>query len=111
MGNARWEKVCLAVMRKRMSQKTAFHRHYDAAISSLARLHIIMNPSSKLTLNSTFKAAFRMAITGEYVHTSDVSNIRPKRDMMVVENIEVLAFLQGKMKNDLQALMFWMHTP
>lgn len=51
-----------------------FHRHYEAAISSLTRLHIITNPSSKLGLNSTLKAAFRMAITGEYVHTSNFPN-------------------------------------
>ncbi|KAF8532300.1 transcription factor Tfb2-domain-containing protein [Gautieria morchelliformis] len=45
-------------------------KHYEAAIASLARLHIIMNPSSKLTLNSTLKSAFRMAITGDGEHRS-----------------------------------------
>ncbi|KAF8589900.1 transcription factor Tfb2 [Ramaria rubella] len=45
-------------------------KYYEAAIVSLSRLHIIMNPSSKLTLTSTLKAAFRMALTGDGEHRS-----------------------------------------
>ncbi|PPQ95459.1 hypothetical protein CVT26_008478 [Gymnopilus dilepis] len=37
---------------------------YDEALSTLARLNILPNSAVKLALNSTFKTAFRQAITG-----------------------------------------------
>ncbi|KAH8118107.1 transcription factor Tfb2 [Phellopilus nigrolimitatus] len=43
---------------------------YENALSILSRLHIIGNPSQKLSLNPTFKTSFRQAITGGGTHRS-----------------------------------------
>ncbi|KAF9475450.1 transcription factor Tfb2 [Pholiota conissans] len=39
-------------------------KQYEEAIATLGRLHILPSSSGKLALNSTFKSAFRQAITG-----------------------------------------------
>ncbi|KAF8526229.1 transcription factor Tfb2 [Hysterangium stoloniferum] len=45
-------------------------KYYDEAVKALSRLHILSTSASKLTLNTTFKAAFRMALIGDGEHRS-----------------------------------------
>jgi len=45
-------------------------KYYEAAMAILTKLHILTTPAAKLTLNSTFKSAFRMALTGNGEHGS-----------------------------------------
>jgi len=71
-------------------------RFYEEAIANLSKLYIISNPSSKLSLNSTFRTAFRMALTGKYV----VLVLESTKQLIIIfaaENIEVLAFQQKRM--------------
>jgi len=45
-------------------------KSYEAALATLARLHITTRSDSKLGLNPTFKSSLRQAITGGGVHRS-----------------------------------------
>lgn len=70
MGEYPREKVTEGYLSDRNSlTKFCATRLYDSALSTLARLHIIGNPSQKLSFNPTFKASFRQAITGGFVVT------------------------------------------
>lgn len=43
---------------------------YEEALKSLSKLHIVSPTGSKLNLNTTFRAAFRMSLTGDGEHRS-----------------------------------------
>ncbi|GJJ09372.1 hypothetical protein Clacol_003594 [Clathrus columnatus] len=45
-------------------------KFYEEALKSLSKLHILSTTGSKLTLNTTFRTAFRMALTGDGEHRS-----------------------------------------
>ncbi|OCB84735.1 transcription factor Tfb2 [Sanghuangporus baumii] len=71
-----------------------FSRLYESALSTLHRLHIIGNPSQKLSFNPTFKSSFRQAITGGGTHRSfgvPASDGEEKRSNVTLEMLDAYA--------------------
>ncbi|KAL5504070.1 TFB2 [Sanghuangporus vaninii] len=67
---------------------------YESALATLHRLHIIGNPSQKLSFNPTFKSSFRQAITGGGTHRSfgvPASDGEEKRSNVTLEILDAYA--------------------
>ncbi|PAV16108.1 transcription factor Tfb2 [Pyrrhoderma noxium] len=69
-------------------------KQYENALSTLARLHIIGNPSQRLNLNPTFKSSFRQVIVGGGTHRSfgvPASDNEEKRSFVNVDILDTYA--------------------